>query len=327
MLTLAGDIGGTKTFLRLAITEDGKQRTLAEAEYISRDYPDLAPMVQEFLSSTDHSNPDSACFAVAGPVREQRAKVTYLPWQLDARQLEKELAIPRVELINDFQGVGYGIEALSENDLVTLQVGRPELHGTRALLGAGTGLGGGILVWQGDRYQMIASEIGHSDFSPRNEKEMALMHYMLQSHKRVSCEHIISGKGLVAIFSFLQQHTGKPINPELQQQIHTGDAAAAISEFALTQQDELASEALEMFIQLYGAEAGNLALTCKASGGVYIAGGIAPKIIKTMRSPSFIDAFTNKAPMRELLAEMPVHVVVNPKVGLLGAMVKAVTSY
>lgn len=328
MLALAGDIGGTKTLLQLVDVQDGEPRTVSERSFSSQEYPDLTAIVREFLADTDHNPPDSACFAVAGPVRAQRADITYLPWRLDAAQLSQRLTIPRVELINDFQGIGYGIETLHDDDLLTLQAGHPEPRGTRAILGAGTGLGEGILAWQGERYLMIASEGGHSDFAPRNEKEIELLRYLLQKQQRVSYDDLLSGKGLVAILHFLQRYHGHTIRHALQQAMDEGDAAAAISRSALAGEDPLATEALEIFVGIYGAQAGNLALTCKATGGIYIAGGIAAKILDLMKSPGFIEAFGNKPPMRELLAEIPVYIVVNPKVGVQGAMKRALdTTY
>lgn len=327
MLALAGDIGGTKTLLQLATIEHGELQVIGEQSFSSHAYPDLTTMVREFLQRSGRQQPDSACFAVAGPVRDQRAEITYLPWTVDAQQISQSLAIPRLELINDFQGIGYGIEALQNEDLVTLQAGNPEPHGVRAIIGAGTGLGEGILAWQGERYLMLASEGGHSDFAPRNELEIELLRHLLQKQERVSYDDLLSGKGLVAILHFLQQHRGKNIGHELQQAMEIGDAAAAISSSALAGKDPLAMETLELLTRIYGAQAGNLALTCKASGGLYIAGGIAAKVIEAMKSPAFTDAFGNKPPMRELLAEIPVYVVMNPKVGLLGAMRRAVTGY
>lgn len=324
-MLLAGDIGGTKTLLQLAEPiEDGIQ-VLAEAQFTSNQYADLSTMASQFLAQLAPAgqHPTSACFAIAGPVKEGTADVTYLSWAtLSETQLQDRLNIPRVRLINDFQGVGYGIDALAADDLRQIHDGHPIPQGTRTLLGAGTGLGVGCLVWQENAYRVLPSEGGHSDFAPRNQFEIELLSYLLKEKKRerVSYDDLLSGKGIVAMYEFLGSRYPEQENPALQADMEKSDPAACISEYALQHNDKLARRALDHFVQIYGAQAGNLALLHLSSGGVYIAGGIAPKLIELLDSSLFRDAFLAKAPMTDIVRDIPVNVIINAKVGLLGAM-------
>jgi glucokinase len=224
-------------------------------------------------------------------------------------------------LLNDFEAIGYGIEGLAEHDLVTLQTGSMDPTGTRAVLGAGTGLGEALLVPSGAHYTVVATEGGHADFAPIDQEQTEMVRHMRRTLPRVSCESVLSGPGLVRVFSFLSERE-RP-SAELIAAMESGDAAAAIGEFGLSERDRLARRALELFVRVYGAQAGNLALQCKATGGVYVAGGIAPKIVDLLRAGPFLAAFRNKPPMEPLLSQIPLHVVVNPEVGLLGAALVA----
>lgn len=315
MQVMAGDLGGTKTIVQMAeVDPDGAQRVLYQRTYQSNDYPQLLPLLQDFLARAHSGAPQGACFGVPGPVHGARAKTTNLPWSIDARALERALGIPRVHLINDFQAAGYGIEALAPGDLVTLQAGETQPGAPRALLGAGTGLGEALLVRRGERYQVLASEGGHADFAPTDELQMALLAHLLARFGQVSYERVVSGSGLVAIYEFLCTRAGVAT---------VFDGAARISGAALAGDDPTAVQALDLFVRVYGAQAGNLALTVLATGGVYVAGGIAPKIIDKLRDGAFMEAFCNKGRMRALAETMPVHVITNPEVGLLGAAVVA----
>ena len=322
MLILAGDIGGTKTALQLAeVEEGGSVRPLAERRYESAQYPDLELIVEDFLTGEGAARnpPTTACFAVAGPVRGQRARITNLPWTLDAELMQQRLGIANVMLINDFQGVGYGVPALGPEGVLVLQGGEPVPGGTRALLGAGTGLGQALLVWTGERYRVLGTEGGHVDFAPRDAVELELLEYLLRSHHRVSYETLLSGRGLVRIYEFLRDSgRGKP-GTDLARALPGGDPAAIISEHALTGRDPLALQALQRFVSIYGAQAGNLALNCLPTGGLYIGGGIAPKILPALDDGRFMEAFRAKSPMAEVLASIPVSVVLDERVGLLGA--------
>ena len=324
MTVLAGDIGGTKTLLQLSEHERGVQAVF-EKRYVSADYAEFDHMLQAFMdeSAAHGSAPDAACFGVAGPVNERIARTTNLPWTLDADKLEDSFNIPRVRLINDFQSVGYGIEALHEDDVVTLQQGNEVPHGTRVIIGAGTGLGHALLVWQNDHYEVVASEAGHSSFAPTDDQQVELMQYLRKRYGHASWERAVSGRGLVNIFEFMLDN-GEKESDALNTARQTEDTAAAISRFALSGEDELAVKTLDLFVRLYGAQAGNLALTGMATGGVYVAGGVAPRIIDKLKDGAFMSAFIDKEErMQDLLKAMPVRVVVNAHVGLLGSAVAA----
>lgn len=314
-LLLAGDIGGTKTLLRLS--RGGT--ILREQRFESAAFPGLHAMLAAFLDGTDGGAPQSACFGVAGPVQGKRARVTNLPWSVDADDLAVRFGMARVTLINDFQAVAYGIEMLGEADLLTLQAGQPAPHAPRAVIGAGTGLGEGYLTWQGDHYHAWPSEGSHADFAPADELQAGLWRWLKQRHGHVSWERVVSGPGLVAIYDFLRERKEYPESAQLAAALREGDPAAAISAHALQHGDPLADAALGLFVAAYGAEAGNLALKVLSVGGVYLAGGIAPKIAGRLKEGGFLRAFRAKGRFAGLLESFPVHVVLNPEVGLLGA--------
>lgn len=329
MKVLAGDLGGTKTLLMIGECRGAQVTSLYEARYDSAAFDNLLPMVQTFLRSagTHAQGLERACIAVAGPVGEspdgQSARITNLPWRFDSGDLAARLGISRVRLINDFQGVGYGIEALGEEDIVTLQMGMPRACGPRVVLGAGTGLGEGVLVWARDFYEVLPSEGGHADFAPTDVEQIELLRALLAEFDHVSCERLICGNGLVRIYEFLRARQVAPQSEALRTALAEGDAAAAISAAALARTDRVAEATLDLFTRLYGAQAGNLALTVLATGGVYIAGGIAAKILDKLRDGTFMKAFLAKGRMAGLLADMPVRVVINDRVGLLGAALAA----
>jgi len=337
-LLLAGDIGGTKTILRLVQTLDGESlQNLYEARYRSGDFPDLAPMVQRFLETAsgqigDKTVPRKACFAIAGPIVNNTAKLTNLTWFLDTDRLEKELGIVSISLINDFAAVGYGVLGLDAVDLYTLQVGKPQPATPIAVIGAGTGLGQGFLIQQGDSYQVFGSEGGHADFAPRSELEFQLLKYLLDKHdiQRVSVERVVSGQGIVAIYQFLRDRQIATESSDIAQVVRTWeqeagrseksvDPAAAIAAAAMEKCDPLSEQTMQMFVEAYGAEAGNLALKLLPYGGLYVAGGIATKILPLMQEGGFLRAFTSKGRMRPLLENVPLHIVLNQDVGLIGA--------
>jgi glucokinase len=322
MKIIAGDIGGTKTLLQLCEV-DGVTRVIATRSYSSRAYEGLEAIAGEFLNETaqDTAPPAAACFAVAGPVRERKAKITNLPWMLDAEQLAARLGIERVLLINDMQGVGYGIEGLDAGELEVLQPGEPEAGGTRAILAAGTGLGQGAMVRRGGHHLVLATEGGHADFAPRDETQIELLRYLLRRASQVSCEMLLCGSGLAHIYAFLRE-TGRAAEPAWLGEAlrQADDPAAVISTTALAAATPpIARLALDQFVSIYGAQAGNVALTLLATGGVYLAGGIVPKIAEAMRSGLFINAFRRNAAMGALLERVPVYIVKTPEIGLLGA--------
>jgi len=327
MAILAGDIGGTKTLLQLSEPHGKGFDVLFEKRYVSADYASLTAMAQEFLKEAAGQvkcQVAAACFGIAGPVSGRTARTTNLPWVLHADEMESTLGIPRVRLINDFQSVGYGIEVLQAQDMVTLQTGVPVEHGTRVIIGAGTGLGQGLLVWQGDHYEVVASEGGHADFAPTDEIQDELMIYLRQRYHWATWERAVSGRGLVNIFDFLVATKQGETSAAMFEALKTEDHAAVISRFGMAGSDALAAKAMHLFVTLYGAQAGNLALTGLATGGVYVAGGVAPKIIDKLTDGTFMQSFLNKEDrMQPLLKAMPVNVVINANVGLLGSAVAA----
>jgi glucokinase len=339
-LLLAGDIGGTKTILRLVEAQADQAETaknsLFEKRYVSRDFPDLVPMVQKFLQEAQQETgqsfqPEKACFGIAGPVVDNTSKVTNVGWTLESDRLSQQLSIPQVSLINDFAAIGYGILALNDSDLHLLQKGQPKRNAPIAVIGAGTGLGQGYLVHDGTSYQVFESEGGHVDFAPRTELEFQLSRYLLEklNIERISAERVISGQGIIAIYQFLRDRDFAKESPEIAAIMHTWDSeigrektvdpAAAISQAALENRDHLSEKTMEMFIDAYGAEAGNQALKLLPYGGLYIAGGIAAKVLPLMEEGSFLRSFQLKGRMRSLMEKVPVQIVLNPQVGLIGA--------
>lgn len=327
MIVLAGDIGGTKTLLQLSRpTRDGLE-VLYEKRYESAEYEDFLTLVGHFVEESFRctgAQATKACLGIAGPVSGRKAKTTNLPWSIDADVLESSLGIGRVRLINDFQSVGYGVEALQSRDVVTLQEGSEEPHGTRVLIGAGTGLGQGFLTWREDRYEVVASEGGHADFAPTDDEQIKLLEYLRRRYRWATWERVVSGRGLVNIFEFLVETNFAPLRGPLQDAMRQEDRAAVISRFGMTGEDPTAVKALHIFVSLYGAQAGNLALMALATGGVFVAGGVAPKIIDKLTDGTFMQAFHDKEErMQPLLNAIPVRVIVNPNVGLLGSAIAA----
>ena len=336
-LLLAGDIGGTKTILRLVEASDKHlSRTIYEERYRSGDFPDLVPIVQQFLLKANTPTPQKACFAIAGPIVKNTAKLTNLAWFLDIERLQQDLGIPQVSLINDFAAVGFGVLGLDKQDFLTLQPGKPNPEAPIAIIGAGTGLGQGFLIKQGNSYQIFPSEGGHADFAPRSELEFQLLKYLLDKHdiQRVSVERVVSGMGVVAIYQFLRDRKIGTESPEIAQVVRTWeqeaghqeksvDPGAVIGKAALEKSDRLSEQTMQLFVEAYAAEAGNLALKLLPYGGLYVAGGIAPKILPLIQQDRFLLNFTQKGRMRPLLEDIPVHIILNQQVGLIGAAIAA----
>ncbi|MFN0158369.1 MAG: glucokinase [Bacteroidota bacterium] len=317
-MILAGDIGGTKTNLAYFSIKDGTLESHTLASYPSQQHGSLRDIVVRFIA--DNPAPVTAsAFGIAGPVMNGRSEATNLPWIVDASELATALNLKHVSLLNDLSATAYGILRLSEKDKFMLNPGKAELHAPIAIIAAGTGLGEGGLVWNGTEYRTLASEGGHTDFAPRNELEMDLLRFLLKRYDRVSYERIISGPGLYNIYEFLRTRATSPEPQWLKDQIASGDPSAAVSRAATEQKDMVCADALEIFISLYGAEAGNLALKLLSTGGVYVAGGIAPKIITQIQQGSFMKSFAQKGRFTNLLKNMPVSIVLDDKAALLGA--------
>jgi len=319
---LAADIGGTKTLFQLTM-DNGD--VLLEKEYVSQKYANFDLVLTAFLAQDQikHCTIGRACFAVAGPVSGRDAKVTNLPWQLNTDDLAQRFNINHVHLCNDFEAVAHGIACLAEDEIVTLQQGEVDEMMPRAVIGAGTGLGQALLFPVANGWQVVSTEGGHTDFAPTDNKQILLLEHLIERFGHVSYERVVSGAGLVTIYHFLRAYEQEGENPQLHQAMMAGDPAAAISQFANDQQDSLAGQALNLFIQIYGAQAGNLALTVSPRGGLYLAGGIAAKNIERFKQGHFINAFLSKGRMQSLMAKIPVHLIIQPKVGLLGARLLA----
>jgi glucokinase len=324
---VAADVGGTNTKLALAECTVDTCAILKRSDYPSGAHATFALAVDAFLreAEVEPFGPQvrGACFAVAGPVEHGRARLSNLAWQIDEAELARHLGFPNVRVINDFAAAGLGIERMPASDLMTLQAGTPVPGADRVVVGAGTGLGVCVLDCDEDHYEVHASEGGHADFAPVDELQDALLRHLRSEFGRVSCERVISGPGLPRILSFLAQHTGLAPGAALAEALSAGQAARAITESAMSGRDPLAIQALHVFVSAYGAFAGNIALVALAHGGVYIAGGIAPKIADKLKDGTFIAAFNAKGRFGPLMATIPVHVVMNEHLGLLGAVAEA----
>ena len=321
-MILAGDIGGTNARLALFDVQNNEFKLQQLLIYPSRHYSGLDRIVAEFVSQTK-IHPTRACFGIAGPVNKGRVEASNLPWVIESKRLAAELSLDHAVLINDLEATGWGIGALPPGDLVPLNnvvsiAGAVE--GNQAVIAAGTGLGEGGLYWDGRRHHVFASEGGHCDFAPQGDLQVELYKYLsVRFGGHVSCERVLSGPGLINIFEFLRD-TGKGKPPDwLVAEMVESDAAATISNAAMKGQCPMCEQALSVFVSIFGAEAGNLALKIKATGGVFLAGGIAPKILPKLSTPMFLEAFLSKGRLRHLMEIMPIQVITNDKLGLLGA--------
>lgn len=340
---LAGDIGGTKTILRWVQEETAgvavsAQTVRFEQEYASQDYPDLVPMVEAFFEAAaaavgQRPQPRAACFAIAGPVVQNTSHLTNLSWKLSGDDLAQALKLEQVKLINDFAAIGYGLAGLEPGDLETLQPGTAHSNAPIAVLGAGTGLGQCFVIGMKGQPRVFPTEGGHTDFAPRTDLEFRLLQYIQHSRSlsHVSVERIVSGQGVLSFYQFLRDEEKLDEDPDVaaivtawEQADSRGglaDPGAAIAQAA--DRNELCQRTLDCFIEAYGAEAGNLALKLLSYGGVYIAGGIASKNVARMQAGRFMAAFLDKGRMRSLLEKMPVQVILNRQVGLIGAALHA----
>jgi glucokinase len=317
-MILAGDIGGTNARLALFDVQNGQFNLVSATIFPSRRYSSLDKIVNEFVR-TAGIRPAQACFGVAGPVTNGRVETSNLPWTIESRRLADELNLKSATLINDLEATGWGIAAVSQDDLVPLNSVTAKSPGNQAIVAAGTGLGEGGLYWDGTRHHVFATEGGHCDFAPLNDLQVELFRYLHARYGHVSYERVLSGPGLVNVFEFLRD-TGKGKVPDwLAEQMLKIDPAAAISEAAMEGKCAMCAQALDIFVSIFGAEAGNLALKLKATGGVFIAGGIAPKILSRLATPIFLQAFLGKGRMQHLMEIVPIKVITNDKLALLGA--------
>ncbi|HJO39065.1 MAG: glucokinase [Vicinamibacterales bacterium] len=318
-MLLAADVGGTTTRLGLFRREPDRPLPIRTARFASLDHDGMAAMLDEFLAPSNETGPiESACFGVAGPVLEGTARLTNVPWTIEAAEIGSRFGIARIALLNDLEAMAYSVSALGQDELATLQEGEPLGSGSAALIAAGTGLGEALLHNQDGHFVPAASEAGHADFAARTPRELDFVRDLSESLGRVRLEDVLSGSGLVNLYCFVHDEpcvAGTAENPD--------DVPAQITTSALAGDCRACVEALEMFVSAYGAEAGNLALRSTATGGIYVGGGIAPQILPALESGGFLEAFRNKPPMTDLLAAVPVAVILHPQPGLLGAAVHA----
>jgi glucokinase len=316
---LAADVGGTKTLLAVVELHGSAVEVVRQERYESAKFDGLVPMLRAF--GAEKEKIASACFAVAGPVADGVSETSNLPWVIRAAEIAAAANLRHVELINDFAAVGWGIPHLGPADLATLQPGKKQANGPIAYIGAGTGCGQGFMVWDepSSGYRVFASEGGHGDFAPRDEIEISILEYLSQRHGHVSYERLISGMGIHNIYKALVEELGRAESPAVRAEMDKDDPPAVITRHALAGSDATCGEAIDRFIAIYGAEAGNLALRVLATGGVYIAGGIAPRMIDRLRAGNFTRAFNDKGRLATVSAQVPVHVILNTQVGLLGA--------
>ncbi|SLM47571.1 Glucokinase [Nitrospira japonica] len=348
-MILAGDIGGTKTHLALFDWKDERTEPIRTESFPSKEYASLEEILEEFLTprtpsaapleiaaptagsgepSVSSMPPEptritAACFGVAGPVIQNYSRTTNLPWVLDGDALAKRFDIPAVRLLNDLEATAHGILLLRPEELHTLNAGTPPTHRQAiALIAAGTGLGESILFWDGARYQPMPSEGGHTDFAPNNDNEIDLLRHVRSHYLHVSYERVLSGPGIHAIYEYVRD-TKKNEPTWLAEKIAAGDPAAEIAAAGLKGQAEIATQTLDMFASIFGAEAGNLALKAMTLNGVYVGGGIAPKLLPKLTDGAFMRGFTNKGRYKRLMSTIPVYIVLNDRTGLIGAAATA----
>ena len=312
-MLLAGDVGGTKTDLAVYSREAGPHSPLSQAEMHSADYPSLQVLVTEFLRK-EKIQVERACFDVAGPVIEGRAKVTNLPWAMDEASLAKDLNLKSVRLINDLEAVARAIPILRPDDVRTLNVGLPIPGGAIGVVAPGTGLGESFLTWDGSKYVPHSSEGGHSDFAPTDERQIRLLRYLLGRSDHVGVERVCSGIGIPNIYECLRDIEQIPEDPGIAQSIAAAkDRTAAIAKFATDpdQRSKLCAATIETFISILASEVGNLAIKVLATGGIYLAGGVALHVLDLLEKPAFMESFKRKGRFASLMEHIPVHVILN----------------
>jgi glucokinase len=317
-MILAGDIGGTKTILAIFSEIGGQLEIVTEQKFASREHQEFNEIVRKFVAAQEHAV-ERVCFGIAGPVKNGRSTATNLPWIVDTRTLANNFGFEPVGLINDLEATAYGLSLLEPEDCVVLNPGADHAEGNVAIIAAGTGLGEAGAYWDGNRHHPFACEGGHGDFAPRNELEIALFRFLQTRFGHVSYERVLSGPGIYNIYKFLRDTLRVEESDRPSDDIMPEDMPAFITQKALEGRNKLCAGTLDLFVSLYGAEAGNLALKTMATGGIYVGGGIAPKIIEKLKDDAFMQAFFSKGRMHPLLKDIPVRVILNQKTALLGA--------
>ncbi|MGC2544075.1 MAG: glucokinase [Candidatus Sulfotelmatobacter sp.] len=318
-MILAGEIGATRTRLAAFETEGSRLQLVVEKNYPSQHHDGLSGILADFVK-TEGIPVHSACLGVAGPVRAGRSKISNLPWVIDAREVAKQLRLASVGLLNDLEAYAYGIDGLDSKDFISLSEGSEEAEGNRAVISAKTGLGMAGLYWDGFRHHPFACEGGHADFAPRNDLQMELMSYLQKRYGRISCERVLSGPGIRNIYDFLRD-AHKAEEPEwLRTELSAApDPPALISRIALEGKAAICDQTLSIFVSVFGAQTGNCALNFMSTGGLFIGGSIAAKIVPKMKDPVFMEAFLDKGRMETILKDRPVKIVANDDCGMIGA--------
>jgi len=317
-LILAGRIGGSKTTLAVFNYSNGNFKRVASEEYSTPRFKDFYSMLKNFLAVAK-ATPKSACFAAAGPCHDNVCKMTNLPWSVDAAKINKLFGIKKVTVINDYEGIAFGIEVLKKSDLKQVKSGKPVKLSRKAVLGASTGLGESIIAWLGHSDFVLPSEGGHVDFAARNELEWDLKKFVKRKTGRVDVETVVSKKGLHRIYQFLTQTGHVKESDRVKKLLKKKDSYLVIADEALKGRDPACKKAVDMFTSFYGSEAGNLAITAKTNGGVFLVGSLSRLLAKKLKSPIFKKSFEDKSKMKTLLKNIPVYIVMNEDVALLGA--------
>lgn len=315
VIVLAGDVGGTKTNLALVKMKTGKAIVLKEGKYKSEDHESITEITGEFLK--DQPKPSACCLGVAGPVFNGKVSLTNLCWEMDSKEIAKKMGLAKVRLINDLEATAYGLAMLSDDETVTIHKGSDPLIGNAAIIAPGTGLGEAGLYFDGKVYHPFATEGGHCDFAPRNQQDVELYDYLQKKFGHVSCERLICGPGIYNIYEFLQAEKNLEEPAWITEKIKEGDAAAEISEHI--EQSELCDKTMQLFIRFLAFESANLTLKMKATGGLFIGGGIAPQIIPLFKKYQFNEHFLDSGRMSHLLEKVTVSIILNPKTAMLGA--------
>jgi glucokinase len=320
-MILAGDVGGTKTVLGLF--EGGAERLalVGESVFPSKEHGGLEEIIAEFLRVKASSPVRAGCFGVAGAVIDGKCRTTNLPWEIDENRLTEALHGARAKLLNDLEAAAFGMLYLTPDELHVLNTGRQPPHaGNVAVIAAGTGLGEAILYWDGKQHHPLASEGGHADFGPRTDEEIELLQYLrARMGGHISYERVLSGPGLYNIYTFLRDTGRYPESVEVAAQFKHGDPNAIITQAGLAGGEPLCRAAIDLFVTIYGAEAGNLALKCVAVGGVYVGGGIAPKMLPALEKGEFLRGFMHKGRFADFMKDIPVSVALNLRAPLIGA--------
>ncbi len=315
---LAGDIGGTKTNLALYVVERSTHVTLLrESSFANKQYEGLEAVIREFLQS-GHEHVSAAAFGIAGPVLDGVVLATNLPWKVETDRIASVLGCSRIRLMNDLETTAYGSLFLPPHEIQVLHEGKTR-YGHRVVIAAGTGLGHAFLIWDGARYWPVATEGGHTDFAPRTEKEVELLRFLKRSYTHISYERVLSGPGLVNIFEFLDQHLHQPVAPVVRQRLVNENVAAVVGQAGVEDLCPTCVEAVDIFLSIYGAQAGNLALAIMGLGGVYIGGGIIVKMLAKVTSGAFMNGYLAKGRYAQFMADIPVRIILNAKTSQFGA--------